>query len=217
MCENQEIYNNWIRVTAPAIQDIMCGVGHVSANETYFINQYARSMVLDVGCGTGNRTFPFWINRNIDFIGVEKYQNLINASHSPEKVIMADFSDSSFQDHLKPILDSLEIKPDIVFLFGGVVNGILCKDQQHLAWSNFAFLLQYCSCILIDTLTHFPWFEDSDNGRVEQVYPSAPPQYFYSTREIERLNQLNNIQIVDERTEQLPYGISRTHYLLKRN
>jgi hypothetical protein len=216
MCENQEIYNNWIRNTPASAQDRLCGGNLISHNELYFINQYAQSMNLDIGCGTGNRTFNQWIRKGVDFLGIEKYQKLIDASHSPEKVVLADVSEVSFSDALKPKLDSLDKKPVNAFLFGGVINGILCRENQENTWKNFSFLFQYCEYILVDTLTHFPWFDDADTGRVEQVFPFVPPQYFYSSKEINRLNGLHNISIHEEITEHLPGGLSRAHYLLKR-
>jgi hypothetical protein len=216
MCANQEIYNQWIRNTPPAYQNFLCGGNQVSANETYFINNYARTMILDIGCGTGNRTFPIWMNRGIDFIGIEKYQNLIEASHLPEKYLQADLSDSSFPDLVKPKLDSLEKKPEIAFLLGGVIDGILCKENQQMAWANFDFLLQYCEYILIDTLTNFEWYEDDEDGRMVILGNPFPPQYFYSSKEIGKLNQTNNITIAETISEDI-FGKIRTHFLLKKS
>ena len=45
---------------------------------------------------------------------------------------------------------------------------------------------KYANYILFDTLSHFPWFRDEnkEKGEVIHLFPAAPPQYFYSLKEL---------------------------------
>ena len=64
---SQENYDDWVMTTSAYQQDILCGGNQISINEKYFIDNYAKNNIIDIGCGTGNRTFPEWIKRNLNF------------------------------------------------------------------------------------------------------------------------------------------------------
>ncbi|MCK9254946.1 MAG: hypothetical protein M0Q45_06500 [Bacteroidales bacterium] len=61
----QEQYNLWVQRTKTDQQNEFCGGRQVSKNEKYFIENYALNNILYIGCGTGHRTFPIWIEKNL--------------------------------------------------------------------------------------------------------------------------------------------------------
>lgn len=213
----QKQYNDWVLTTNSFQQDYLCGGNHVSINELYFINKYAKENILDIGCGTGHRTFQEWEKRDISFYGLEKFVNLINSSNYREKIIQFDIIDTSFKELLDEIIVLFNTKANIsiAFLFGGVINGLIEFEKREKAWENFKYLSERCNFILIDTLTHFNWYKTNDTGQTEKLFNIVPIQYFYSKKELDRLIDKNNLMIVEEKSENLG-NLIRSHYLLRK-
>lgn len=209
---SQERYNQWVTTTSANQQNILCGGTKISENEKYFIDTYAKDIILDIGCGTGYRTFPVWFERKLNFYGFEKFQNLIDASEHHDKIILSDIGNVNFQ---KTIKDKLKGDISIAFLFGGVINGIIDRHAQERTWENFKFLLEKCDYLLIDTLTHFSWFNTEESGQVVELFHVVPPQYFYAKKEILDLNNKYGLEICKELTESIGH-LKRTHYLITR-
>ena len=149
-------YDNWSQNSPANKQEMFCGGDKISTNEKYFINTYAKSNCLDVGCGTGNRTFLYYENRQIDYIGVEKYDHLIEYSNNSTKILKKDITSNSF--HLDEIKNQ---KSDVAFYFGGVINGFISESARLHGWENIEEVAKkHANYILVDTLSHFPWFCD---------------------------------------------------------
>jgi len=207
---SQECYDQWVRNTPANYQDKLCGGNQISQNEMYFINTYGKSVILDIGCGTGHRTFPEWKRRGLDFYGIEKFNNLIVESEYRDRIIQADIGDPGFLDSIATIRNI-----EIAYLFGGVINGFIATDIRENAWKNFRLLLDKCNYILIDTLTHFPWYHVYASGMEVQLFNNAPIQYFYSEQEIKKLNNMHELEVCEQINEQIGQ-LQRTHYLLKK-
>ena len=208
----QENYDRWVQDTDPNKQDQICGGQTVSPNEMYFIEKYAKINILDIGCGTGHRTFPIWMKRGLNFYGFEKFQNLIDESDYRDNILQIDIS----ADKLNEKINELKLNHfDISFLFGGVINGIIDNNLQLKTWENFKFLLNICDYILIDTLTHFNWFSIEQTGRVVQLHTALPPQYFYSKKELETFNNEFGLEFIEERSECIG-PLKRTNYLIRK-
>jgi hypothetical protein len=217
---NQLKYDNWVEKTNSRTQDIFCGGSKISNSEIYFINKYANENILDIGCGTGNRTFSEWLKRKINFHGVEKFDHLINASRYSDKIFKSDFTNIQFQKDLKEILFQMELeKVEISFLFGGVINSFIDENLRKIAFQNLECLSQISDYILVDTLSHFDWFSQIKIGKIIELAPNHfPPQYFYSEQELYKLFESNNLKIVETKIENIPSvnrDLERTHYLLK--
>ena len=74
MEEKQRQYDSFAQTSSIQHQEMLCGPKpSVSrGNELYYIENYSKNTILDIGCGTGHRTFPEYINKNIKYFGIEK-------------------------------------------------------------------------------------------------------------------------------------------------
>ena len=210
----QFTYDNWTKSTSPLKQETLCGSDYISNNEKYFIDKYAKNNCLDIGCGTGNRTFPEFERKGINYVGIEQFEHLKEFSKFSSKILLKDIASDSFQ------IDEVgNQKFDIAFYFGGVVNGFVSKNVRLTAWKNIEQVAQkQANYILFDTLSHFEWFHDEsyEFGMVLQLHSMFPPQYFYSSKELKKLFAKHHLEIVEEKEEVLGGGsYKRTHYLLK--
>ncbi len=165
---------------------------------------------MDAGQDIG--LFQFGLKKKLNFYGIEKFQNLIEDSRYKEKLVNTDISSKEFIERLEELMTK---NFDIAFLLGGVINGIIDRNLQTKSWENFKFLLDKCDYILIDTLTHFPWFSTAEIGQEIQLFHLVPTQYFYSKKELEKLNNEFGLEICEERTENIE-NLKRTHYLIRK-
>jgi hypothetical protein len=222
MEEIQSKYNWFTQNTPIAHQEVLCGpsLSPRSGSEYYFIDKFAVNNILDVGCGTGHRTFPEFFRKNLRFFGIEKFRNLIDESRYSSEIVQGDLCSDSFIHCLsdKNLLEKIGQTFDLTVLLGGVVNGFITSNNRRIGWNNITLLMNRSSFLLFDTLTHFDWYTISEVGRVVELPVPAqiPPQYFYSRMELEHIFLMSDIQVVEEKSEQLGMGFIRTHFLLKR-
>ncbi len=208
---SQKKYDDWV-TNVPCEEHDRLNLS-LFPNEEYFIDSYAKNSILDIGCGTGHRTFPYFEEKRIYYLGVEKFPHLIECSSYQDKILQADFAGDDFVE-----LPALQNKNfDLCALFGGVSNGLIDNNIRQNAWKNIGILADsICNYILLDTLNHFNWFETAEKGQTLKLLNFLPPQYFYSKKEIENLISTNNLTIVETMEE--PVGTyRRIHYLLKKN
>jgi hypothetical protein len=182
--KEQTTYQNWAKNTSPREQEMLCGSGYISDNEKYFIEKYATNNCIDIGCGTGNRTFKEYERNGIDYIGIEQFEHLKEYSHFTTKIQLKDITSDNF------LIDGIgNQKFDIAFYFGGVINGFVSTNARLTGWENIEKVAQkYANYVLIDTLSQFPWFHDESHefGMVLQLHSMFPPQYFYSLKELKK-------------------------------
>lgn len=210
--QSQEIYNSWINEMNFEKQEHLCGGNNISANELYFIDNYASKNILDLGCGTGKRTFPLYIQKNIQFAGIEKIEHLIENSNYADKIINKNLSSIYFN------LEDLDEKEfDIAVCFGGVINGFIDNPTKYNGWNNLTEIAKVKSkYVLVDTLSHFDWYKDPKkyHGEVIQLESIFPPQFFYSEFELKNIFKKQYLRIVEEKSEKIG-SLTRTHYLLE--
>lgn len=220
MEEKQRLYDSFAQNSSIQHQEMLCGPkpSQSGGNELYYIENYAQTTILDIGCGTGHRTFPEYIKKNIKYFGVEKFENLINASRYKSHIIKGDLCSEDFISILEDQNLIVEIGNsfDLTVLFGGVVNSFISNDYRNIAWKNISLLLRKSRYILFDSLTHFNWYKNDLEGKaVELEIPvEIPPQYFYSKRELEKIFSENGIKLIETKSENIPGGFERTHFLI---
>lgn len=210
--EEQKQYNEFVETTSAKEQNKYNGGPGLSSSEEYFIKKYAKTSVLDIGCGTANRTFPTFSKINLIATGIEKFDNLIDASNYKDQIVKLDVGDPDFLNH-----SCFKNHFDLAVCFRGVINGFIDEELREQAWKNLAGLL-YNSCIdslLVDTYTNVNWYETGDTGQIHFVIPVAPPQYMYSRKELLALFNELNLEVAEE-SKDSSSGVSIAYFLLKR-
>ncbi len=217
MNQEQIKYNSWVSKTSTSIQEAYCGNREISPNEWYFIINYAQSILLDIGCGTGKRTFPVWKDRGLEFYGIEKFANLTPIKGFEDLIIRCDIGEHNFIQSLMEIVPAVNGKNriKISYLMGGVINAFLDPTYRANFWVNLKELSLISDYILIDTLTDVSGFFSSEVGSVNDFNGNFPPQYFYSEKEIQRLVEKHDLKFVEIKDEVF-HQRSRRHYLLER-
>lgn len=192
----QEIYDNYVNTVPVDRQDARSGEGPLRP-EIDLLNNINPGRVLDIGCGSGHRMFPYYKRINIDFLGVEKSVWVIRESDYKERILNLDITSPDFPGELEG--QSNGFQPDLICLWG-VVNGFLDETGRIRAWENIGKLASGGTQVLLSTLVNFDWYETAESGQVIQL-PLIPPQYFYSGREIQRLCDNNSLEIVKQVNE----------------
>lgn len=210
--KEQKQYNEFVETTSAKMQEIFNGGLSLSPIECKFIQKYAKSSVLDIGCGTAKRTFPAFSKINLRATGIEKFDNLIDASNYKDQIVKLDVGDPDFLNH-----SCFKNHFDLAVCFRGVINGFIDEDLRQQAWKNLAGLLYNSSIdsLLVDTYTNVHWYETGDTGQIHFVVPGAPPQYMYSRKELLALFNELKLEVAEESIDSSS-GVSIAYYLLKR-
>ena len=210
MNEDQLKYNQFVQTTAPTQQEMLSGGFSISPGEKHFFDTYAKTSVLDIGCGTGNRTLAEFNRRNLKATGIEKFENVINSSNFKSQIIRLDIADTHFLEH-PCFLEHY----DIAVCVGGVICGFVDPEVRRQAWLNLSrLLISKCTdYLLVDTITNFTEFNTRQTGEVKAFY-SVPPQYFYSKAEMYDIFESNQLVVVEEITNVVS-NIGITYFLLK--
>lgn len=210
--EEQKQYNEFVETTSAKEQDKYNGGPGLSSSEEYFIMKYAETSVLDIGCGTANRTFPVYNKSNLKATGIEKFNNLINASNYKDQIVKLDLGDPDFLNH-----KTFKSNFDLAVCLGGVINGFIDEELRLQAWKNLAGLLYNSSIdsLLVDTFANVSWYDTGEVGKTHRVAPIAPPQYMYSRKELLALFNELKLEVAEESIDS-SCGVSIAYYLLKR-
>lgn len=220
MMNEQNEYDLFPQNTPIYQLDSLCGPSpsEFQGSEWYFLNKFIGKSILDIGCGTGHRTFPDYDALQIKYFGIEKSKRLIEHSNFNNKIIEGDICSENFSDCLNNdnLIKAIGNAFDLAVLFGGVVNGFIAKDRRGVAWNNISNLLKNnCQYVLFDTLTHFDWYPVAPYGQIVRIFPSAPPQYFYSYPELLAIFDRHGIELVEKQSERIPNNWERTLFLIK--
>jgi len=210
----QTEYNDWVSNTSIKSQIYSCGGTHISETESYIINKYAKHSILDIGCGTGIRTFPFYVQNDLSFLGIEKFPNLINDSPYKNDIIQGDITLSNFKNIVDP-----NSYYDLTVMFGEILSSFLDSNLRNQAFKNISYITQNISdFIVVDAMSHFDWFYEAEEGQIIKLFKDLPPQYFYSQKELYNLFNKYNLKIVEEKTQLLQTeNFEKTYFILKTN
>ncbi|MEJ5284453.1 MAG: class I SAM-dependent methyltransferase [Brevinematales bacterium] len=177
--ELQKEYYEFVKKTPPEIQNIINGKDVLKV-EKEFLEEFKPKRVLDIGCGNGERIFPYYEKIGCDFLGIEREESLIKNSKYSHKIINGDITDKDF---LPP-----NFEYDLIALWGVIISAIT-DEKRKFMWSNIEKLIKRMKkpALAFTTITSFDWFKDSLKGKVVRIHNTAPPQYFPSEKELHNI------------------------------
>ena len=213
---HQEEYDQYFNQTSPKVLDFVCTL-ELSIIEKQILESIKPAKLLDVGCGSGNRTFSYYQDNRIDFIGIEKFENYISGSKCPQKILNLCLYSSDFQSQVRARLIELNFEQyDAVMLWGQVINGFNDPDKREIAWRNLVSLITKEQYLVISTLIYPEWYESAAKGRYIKTGMGTPTQYFYSKCELEDIFSSLNLKIDRMFYEILEHSnIRHTFFILK--
>ena len=78
--DDQYEYDQW-SLNQPINRIIELNAPTVNSKEKEFIKLARPTKILDIGCGNGNRLFSYLSDIQIPFLGIEKFERLIEQSN----------------------------------------------------------------------------------------------------------------------------------------
>jgi SAM-dependent methyltransferase len=216
---HQELYDSWARGINHQVHDLICMDYSDTDRENIVARMSDLSTILDIGCGTGHRTFNRWMKRGLTICGIEKFQNLITGSDYEEHIIQGDIADPNFDALFPAIREKLQLqegeKISVVVLFGSVVESLLDESLREMAWANFAKLLEFSNRIVFDVIFDNSYeFYTAERGIITEPMGSIPHQYCYSFREIQALNAKHGLAIYSAIDDIFGYAHRRQFFTL---
>jgi SAM-dependent methyltransferase len=204
----QEEYDNW------SMNKPIHEINNLNAHELNFIEKDLirkanAKKILDIGCGNGKRLFSFLSQKNISYVGVEKFERFAKDSIYKEKIIIADIVEldiSDFNTELKDV--------DTVTILGGSLGGVFGFENQKTAWKKILDVLPVNGNIIFDSFI-VDGFENDEEIGERILYPEiTPPQFFLSQSQLNKIWTDLKIEIL-EQTDFTPGPILR-YYRLKK-
>ncbi|MEO0074993.1 MAG: methyltransferase domain-containing protein [candidate division WOR-3 bacterium] len=200
----QQVYDHFAKNTDIETQDRLSGSVPLRV-EKEIINKYKPKTLLDIGCGSGNRMFPFYREQKIKYKGIEKFSEVIEQSKYQNDIFCLDIGSENF---IKDFRQLDKGNYEMVVLFG-VINAFIDENLRRNAWKNLNNLINKDNILVVNTLSHFDWFNRNDIGQIITL-PQIPPQYFYSEKELKKIFQNNGFKIKEEYEDD--YGFIKVRY-----
>lgn len=210
-CENDQIrYNNWSTNT-PVITVNRANAPSVNAKEREYIQKAKPSKILDIGCGNGTRLFSHLQRENIDFVGLEKFERLVDNREYAGNIIIEDLLEWNTEDYSAELTHV-----DVITIFGGSLLGIFCLKNQIRAWQKIHEILPENGRVIFDSLK-VEGFETLDEIGTYTVHPVfTPPQYFLSESQLKEIWSNLGFEIIEYSDERVPVPFLIRYYLLQK-
>lgn len=177
----------------------------INSMEKELIGSLKPDNLVDIGCGTGKRTFPFYKTSGIRVIGIEKFMQFIDASPYCDDILIGDIG----AEVLPILIQSHFGKFDVAAMWGGTFCGIHTKKGRMTAFENIAHLLKKKGHLILDTLRiHEIDFEHGVRGSIQKKPDFRPPQYFCTLPELSDLATRSGFNLVANlrRSVMIPSG-----------
>ena len=211
-CNNgQREYENW-SLNQPVIRINEANARIVNEKEKELIGKANPKKILDIGCGNGKRLFSYLRDTKINFIGLEKFERLINESEFRKDIIVADLLELNINDLPKEFADV-----DVITILGGSLLGVFCIDNQNKAWENIFAILPNNGKIIFDALV-IDGFENEEEIGTRTIVPGrTPPQFFLSESQLKTIWSRLGIALIEHTDIKIPAPYSLRYYLLQKN
>ena len=205
----QQNYDEWTRLTDINIINRF-NAPHVTDAEKYYTSKAEPTKLLDIGCGNGERLFDYLSERNIPFLGIEKFQKLTIGSRFISDIIVEDLLNlnvNDFPEQFKNI--------DVVTILGGSLNGVFCFENHLKVWEKIVEILPVGGRIILDVLL-IDGFEIEDKIGTRRLFEAAPPQFFLSEKQLKSIWKDFNLGIRETSDHIIPNPHKLRYYLLER-
>jgi hypothetical protein len=203
----------------PSMYRNFCGHG-LSQNERTVIERYTNpgDAVLEIGPGMFARTAPFYLNRNVDFFGIDPLNHIVADGNYAHKTVLSNLSPAALQS---PVLADQTFS--FVGIFGSVFNGVISEERTRDFWSGLGLLVQeHQATIAFDTLiapyvgrtSEEQTFRNQPTGSLMRV---GVQQYYPTLPEIQRHLDTHNMKIVEtlDDAPRLAGGHTRRLFVLR--
>lgn len=187
---DQNEYNQW-SLNEPITRITGLNAPMVNQKEKEFIALAKPTKILDIGCGNGERLFSYLSDIKIPFLGIEKFGRLIEQSNFKDFILIKDLLQLD-PSNLEKSFENI----DVITILGGSLIGIFCYECQQSAWNKIISLIPIGGRIIFDTLM-INGFENLDFIGTTRLFPSAPPQYLLSEKQLKTLWNELNLEIIN--------------------
>lgn len=206
----QAEYDSW-SLNQPVNSINRANAPFLNNKEKSLIEKVNPTRILDIGCGNGVRLFSFLEKKKIDFIGLEKFERLVNESSFRDKIIIADLLTINTADFI-----AQNNNIDTITILGGSLLGIFCLENQIQAWEKIIQILPIGGKIIFDALI-VDEFESSTKIGSKKINPQFPPQYFLAEIQLKEIWNQKGIDIIEYSDFEINPQFKIRYYLLQKN
>jgi SAM-dependent methyltransferase len=210
-CKKGQVeYDNW-SLNQPVIKINQANAPTVNEKEKELIGKLNPKKVLDIGCGDGKRLFSYLKGKNINFLGLEKFERLTKESEFKNDILIGDLIEFDTKDFPDKFADI-----DLITILGGSLLGIFCVENQIKAWENIFAILPINGKIIFDTLV-IDGFENEKEIGTRTIIPGhTPPQYFLSENQLMWIWQRLGLSIIEQADIRIPAPFALRYYSLQK-
>ncbi len=151
--------------------------------------------------------FDFYNRSGIEYYGVEKSINFINGSKHKDKIFQLDLTNRKYFSQFREIVHNLDfVNYDTIALFGGVINGLIDKNQRGIGWENIEKMLRHDTYLIIHSIGDRRWYYSGNIGKCLKLINNVdfPNQYLYTRKELGNIFEQHKLKIINEYNLDLP-------------
>ena len=203
-CRAQDEYDGFGENLSPMEYRNICGE-ELRETERKILENYADGSVFEIGCGQFHRTEQFYLEKNIQFYGIDPLIQIVHGGKYADRTLIGIFPKDFIPENYNYL--------SLTHFFGGILNGAICKGFQDQFWMGLELLGQNCKSIAFDSLIHFPEvnfdYVKDEQGQIIQAFHTAPPQYFPSEKELQKRFKDHNFQVIETIDDAMPMAHRR--------
>lgn len=183
----------------------------LNEKEKELIDKVNAKFILDIGCGNGKRLFSFLQEKQINFIGIEKFERLVKNSQFENKIIISDLLSLNIDDFISQHKDI-----DTITILGGSLLGVFCLENQIQAWKKISQIIPSGGKIIFDSLIIYG-FESASHIGSKTINPNFPPQYFIAEKQLKEIWENLSLKIIEYSDFRINTSLNIRYYILQKS